>query len=96
MPSRAVNVSVDFRGEYALVTEHFLNSTQVGAIFYEVGGERMAEGIGLCQKNRLEPKILQILTPSSDKKPHLFLLKCVMDGKTGLSVLPQRIVRTEV
>lgn len=45
LPSRAVNVSVDFRGEYALVTKHFLDSTQVGAIFYEVGGERMAERV---------------------------------------------------
>lgn len=45
LPSGAVNVGVDFRGEDALVTEHFLDSTQVSAVFYEVGGERMAEGV---------------------------------------------------
>ena len=45
LPGGAVDVGVDFGGEDALVTEHFLDSTQVGAIFYEVGGERMAEGV---------------------------------------------------
>ena len=45
LPGGAVDVSVDFRGEYALVTKHFLDGTQVGAVFYEVGGERMAEGV---------------------------------------------------
>ena len=68
-----------------------------GGAFYTVNQtERMAEVMRLCQQNRLEPKILQVLTPSNDKKPHLFLLKCVKDGKTGLSVLPERVVRTEV
>lgn len=86
-------IAVKFE-EVAFVASKLLKQ---GGAFYTVNQtERMAEVIGLCQKNRLEPKILQILTPSSDKKPHLFLLKCVMDGKTGLSVLPQRIVRTEV
>ena len=34
LPSGAVNVGVDFCSEDALVTEHFLDGTQVGAIFY--------------------------------------------------------------
>ena len=34
LPGGAVDMGVDFGGEDALVTEHFLDSTQVGAIFY--------------------------------------------------------------
>ena len=68
-----------------------------GGAFYTVNQcERLAEVITLCEKHRLQPKILQILTPPHQKPPHLFLLKCVFDGKTGLKVLPQRTIRTEV
>ena len=68
-----------------------------GGAFYTVNQcERLAEITCECKKQRLEPKILQILTPAEGKKPHLFLLKCVFDGKTGLSVLPERVIRTEV
>lgn len=68
-----------------------------GGAFYTVNQcERLAEVMSECRKFRLEPKILQILTPSGNKKPHIFLLKCVFDGKSGLSVLPEREVRTEV
>ena len=41
----AVEVGVDFGGDDALVAEHLLNGTQIGATIDEVGGERVAEGV---------------------------------------------------
>jgi len=68
-----------------------------GGSFYIVHQcERMGEVISLCVKNRLEPKILQILSPAEGKKPYVFMLKSIKDGKPGLDVLPERVVRTEV
>ena len=68
-----------------------------GGSFYTVHQcERMAEVITTCSNNRLEPKILQILSPSDGKKPYAFMLKCIKDGKIGLDVLSERVVRTEV
>lgn len=68
-----------------------------GGSFYIVHrADRMAEVISECTKVRLEPKILQVLTPAKNKKPHLFLLKAVKDGKTGLEILSQREVDTWV
>ncbi len=68
-----------------------------GGSFYIVHQcERMAEVLSECSVHKLEPKILQILTPNEKKEPHLFMLKAVKHGKIGLKVLPQRAVRTEV
>ena len=41
----AVEVSIDLRGGNALMAEHFLDGAKVGAAFYEVGGEGMAESM---------------------------------------------------
>ena len=51
--------------------------------------ERLDEVIAGCVSRRLAPKVLQILRPA-DKKPHLFLLRCLKDGKQGMEVLPER------
>lgn len=68
-----------------------------GGKFYTVNQtERLAEVMELCRKAKLEPKRLQILTPNEVKKPHLFLLKCVKDGASGLIVEREREVRVEV
>ncbi len=68
-----------------------------GGAFYTVNQcERLAEVIADCKQNRLEPKILQILTPSDKKKPHIFLLKCIKDGKEGIIVEKERVVRLTV
>lgn len=68
-----------------------------GGSFYIVHQcERMAEVLSECSAHKLEPKILQVLTPNEKKEPHLFMLKAVKHGKIGLRVLPQRAVRTEV
>ena len=40
-----VDVGVDFGGEDALVTEHFLHDAQVGAVLDQVRGEGMPEGV---------------------------------------------------
>ncbi len=65
-----------------------------GGRFYMVlSAERLAEGLAYCVNNLLEPKVLQILTPNETKPPHLFLLKCLKDGRPGLKVLKERAVR---
>ena len=38
-------MGIDFRGEDGFVPQHFLHHTQVGAVFYQVRRERMAEGM---------------------------------------------------
>lgn len=66
-----------------------------GGSFYLVHRvERLAEAIAICSGLRLQPKVLQVLTPAKDKPPHLFLLRAVKDGKVGLRVLPERVVDT--
>ena len=68
-----------------------------GGAFYLVHrAERLGEVIKICSDKRLQPKILQLLTPSKLKPPHLFLLKCVKDAKPGLKVLKERLVDTWV
>ena len=41
-----VDMGIDFGGPDAFVPQHGLDSTQVGSAFQEVGGERVAEGVG--------------------------------------------------
>ncbi len=62
-----------------------------GKLFMVHITERLDEVIAEAAARRLAPKTLQILRPSS-KKPHIFLIKCVKDGKQGLEVLPERDV----
>lgn len=76
--------------EVAGVAAHLLGT---GGKFYLIHQtERMAEVICECEKRALQPKVLQILVPCSVKSPHLFMLKCIKDGKTGLNVLKERVV----
>ena len=82
---------------FAEVAETASKLLRQGGAFYTVNRcERLAEVMTICRSYRLEPKILQILSPAPDKLPHLFMLKSVFDGKPGLKVLSQRAVRTEV
>ena len=84
-------IAVSLR-EVVNTASYLLNT---GGSFYIVHQtERMSEVMEECVKARLEPKILQVLTPNEVKPPHLFLLKAVKDGKKGLKVLPQRVVDT--
>lgn len=65
-----------------------------GGKFYTVGqAQRLAETIELCQQRRLTVKTIQILRPCDNKPPHLFLMKCIKDGKDGTEILPERCVR---
>ena len=65
-----------------------------GGAFYMVNAvSRLAETLNLLCINKLEPKVLQILTPNETKPPHLFLIKAVLHGKKGIEVLPERPVK---
>ena len=46
LPGGGVDVGVDLGGEDGFVAEHFLDDAEVGAVFDEVGGEGVAEGVG--------------------------------------------------
>ena len=91
--------------EYVRIARHEVELTaadvmRAAAGFLSDGGrlyivhipERLDEIMRLAAERSLMPKVLQILRPSDGKKPHLFLLKCVMGGKSGLEVLPERNV----
>lgn len=68
-----------------------------GGRFYTINQtERLAEALALFSSVKLEPKKLQILTPNEQKKPHLFMLKCIKDAASGLDVARERQVRVEV
>lgn len=41
-----VDVRIDFGGCYGFVPQHTLYSAQIGPAFEQVGGERVAEGMG--------------------------------------------------
>ncbi len=75
------------------VIETAAHLTKFGGKFYLVyPAQRLSEVLQLCSKAKLEPKILQILSPNVSKPPHLFLLSCTHGGKTGLTVLPERVI----
>lgn len=91
--------------EYVRIARHEVEMTAADAVnaaaglldnggrFYMVHiPERLEEIIRLTAGKSLMPKVLQILRPADGKKPHLFLLKCVMGGKSGLEILPERKV----
>ena len=45
LPGRGVDVGVYFRGEDALVSEHLLDDTQVGPVFYKMCRETVTESV---------------------------------------------------
>lgn len=57
--------------------------------------ERLDEVLEEAATRNLMPKTLQILLPSKNKPPHIFLLKCIKEGKRGLEVkLPRTVYGT--
>ena len=65
-----------------------------GKLYLVHGITRLAEVLSTVKAHRLEPKKLQILRPAANKPPHIFLLECRKDGNEGISVLPEREVKT--
>ena len=76
------------------VVETASNLLNTGGRFYMVHRiDRLSEVMCECSNARLEPKVLQILTPDDDKDPHIFLIKCIKDGKKGVQVKrPRKII----
>ncbi len=64
-----------------------------GKFFMVQQTERLAETLHEVKLAKLEPKVLQILTPNEKKAPHLFLLECHKDGSEGLTVLRERSIK---
>jgi tRNA1(Val) A37 N6-methylase TrmN6 len=55
--------------------------------------ERLAELFAALQKARLEPKRLQLLQSAPEREANLALVEARRGGKSGLRVLPMKIVR---
>lgn len=66
---------------------------QNGGRFYLVHRpDRLADVIGACRLNRLEPKVIRFVQPKPDTAPNMFLLKCVKGGGPELRFMPPLIV----
>ncbi len=77
------------------VAETAARLLSTGGKFYMVHHiTRLAEVICTLKSHRLEPKRLQILRPSQNKPPHIFMVECMRDGKEGVTVLPEREPKT--
>lgn len=88
------------RSEEAVTLEGVIKSAsnlcKFGGKFYLVHkAERLADAIAICTKCKLEPKVLQVLTPNDTKSPHLFMMSCTKGGKAGISILKERSVAVE-
>ncbi len=46
--------------------------------------ERLAEAMSVCQGLKLEPKVLRLIYPRSDRTPELFLMECKKGAAPGL------------
>ena len=77
------------------VAESASGLLSTGGKFYLVHHiTRLAEVIAALKVYRLEPKKLQILRPADGKPPHIFILESLRDGREGITVLPERNVRS--
>lgn len=63
-----------------------------GELFIVHKPENLTEIIILANNNKLELKLLQFITNSSNKAPSLFLAKFVKNGKTLLKLLPNKTI----
>ena len=54
--------------------------------------ERLADIIDLLRKNKLEPKILQIIYPKINKEPTMILIKAVKNAKPFLRIKEPLII----
>lgn len=67
-----------------------------GSFYLVHRADRLDEVIAECAARSLRPKILQMLVPAPGKGAHLFMMKCVKGGGSGLAVLPERVLDTRV
>jgi tRNA1(Val) A37 N6-methylase TrmN6 len=59
-----------------------------GKIAFSGAADRLADAVFLSRKHNMEPKRLQILYSSPNKKGKLFFLECVYGGKEELIICP--------
>ncbi len=57
-----------------------------GRLFMVHHIERLAEVIYESKKRKLEPKKLRLIVPTENKKPCVFLMKCIKEGAEGIDV----------
>jgi tRNA1Val (adenine37-N6)-methyltransferase len=66
-----------------------------GAFYMVHRPERLADIIDLLRKNKLEPKILQIIYPKISKEPTMILIKAVKNAKPFLKIKEPLIIYNE-
>lgn len=66
-----------------------------GAFYMVHRPERLADIIDILRKNKLEPKILQIIYPKINKAPTMILIKAVKNAKPFLKIKEPLIIYNE-
>ncbi|MCI5996638.1 MAG: methyltransferase [Peptoniphilaceae bacterium] len=79
------------RYEYSLKLEDILKFSYTklkskGKLFLIYSMERLVDVLSLSRDFKLEPKRIQFVCSSTDKKPHLFMLELVKNGLSNLFV----------
>lgn len=79
------------RYEYSLKLEDILDFSykklkSSGKVFLIYSMERLIDVLSESRKLRLEPKRIQFISTNIDKKPHLFMVELVKNGKRNLLV----------
>ena len=63
-----------------------------GAFYMVHRPERLADIIDILRKNKLEPKILQIIYPKINKAPTMILIKAVKNAKPFLKIKEKEVM----
>ena len=86
------NVKATSRHETTATLEDFIKYSaellkEKGTFYMVHRPMRLVDIICFCRKYRLEPKLIQFVSPSLSKPPNIFLLKCIKGGNTELKYL---------
>lgn len=80
-------------GEIAEVASKILKYG--GKLFLVHRADRLVEVINALTKNKLEPKVLQVVYPKASKEPNLILIEAKKGAKSGLKILKPIILMNE-
>lgn len=63
-----------------------------GSFFMIHRPERLPEIMSLCLKNKMQPKVMQLIVPFENKEPTMVMIEARKDAKPDLKILPQLVV----
>lgn len=107
-PYKKINTGIKNENKIKLISRHEIEAKLEDFIeiskkllkdkgeFYMVHRpERLAEIIEIMKKNKIEPKILQIIYPKIDKKPTMILIKGIKNANPFLEIKEPLIIYDE-